>query len=163
MAGEWDIDVQDGGNRGEFVINADGEFQVGGCCCASEEPCSDCAGAQPPLTVTVTGGSAPEGQYTYVDFVDWGGWCRWRWWKGTECTGGPGGFSVYVAYCVVTGTWCAYSIATGNCNGSYGTFGPDCLCAGYLYMDIDNDVMCVNGVIIGSFDLQGGMHVEMNT
>lgn len=51
MPGEWDVDVQDGNEKGEWVLDPDGYFQVGGACCLA--PCPHCTVAR-PATITVT-------------------------------------------------------------------------------------------------------------
>lgn len=175
MAGEFDIDVQDGNDLGGFVVNDDGHFQVGGACCPSE-PCSDCDYAQPSATGTVAPGDECDDATGIYDFIDHGGLpedplCYWEWWNST-CAAHV---ALFIFYFKASETWCARASAAFPCSAEFG--GEDCEYdpppLAHL-KDITGNVQCIGQTLVGSFDLPGWngpvgdcegetLHIELNT
>ena len=124
------------------------------CCCASEVPCTDCAGIQPSAIATVTGTCAQSvkdyfsGTYLFDASYNWGAGCTWRFRK----TGYPTGYGyLYVHTCIADGSFCAV-MAVGGGAPSAGRTLNDCPCTTATHL---TSITCqkTTGLLRGSFDL----------
>lgn len=160
--GAFDVDVQDGGDRGEFVLRIGGEFALGGRCC---KPCPCCctigggSTGQPNATVTVAGSCYHkpglcdcEGEHVFAGSMDEGDYCIWVWVY-------VSGASVFLIYCKSNEHFYAF-IYNADPSEPYVHYGDQDECPCYednLGDDVTEDVTCNcdTGVISGTFDLVG--------
>jgi len=142
MAGEFEVDVQDGNDLGGFVINDDGHFQVGGLCCP-EATCAECWDLLNAATVTATV-SAPgapcdeaAGAYSFWLSDDGAQRCIWYWTKTDPCDM----WVIVLLYSKQNGSWCAYAVGSDDCTGNF----ADNSCTGAENLQLVDAPNCAAG------------------